>query len=808
MDLSRYLDVPDALLQQQFPGVDIAQLKEQIRLSQQSQTSSKPVTQTIKTDPVTGEQEVTIKGSAQDLSAANAMTPTVTAPVIPQAYNEFTARMESGANPNIGYHDPSRSTAYGTYGITAPQYEEIQKQNPAFANRPITSLTPEEQGQANMASRDVYARQLIAKGLDPSEENIRMAHLLGAGGTRQYLNTGTFNQAAIDANRGEENLRRMVEQRRAGPVAPVAPGQPQARPQTMIAGQPSSDVGLTPTEQAMNQLIRTPGFNPADPTPSWMDATIANQNDPKRMYAMVGDPNLPPAVQDAAKQRALSFDEQEKQKIETQKMLQGFAQGDPRATSDVMRAIRQKSEEGSYIKAVLYSQLGLGELARQEQAKLGSGTFSKAILDGKPFMVETKNGAVLRAWDSAGSSVGDDTLAKINAASTPQGTAQFSQTGEIHVVPGTGAQVVKVFSNITGTTEWQDIKTGQVYRGQANPVPQSVYTTMAKEDYRLITDLKKKHGGNVLDALRDFQSEKGPLSPEQRNAFMDMYGMGAAQPGQPGPGVTQPPVQIPPGGAAPSVMPGAPSAPAMPGQPRPVAPTAPAAPAPAGTASVQPVRPVAPGAPVPGAPAGGVDLAQPIGEIKRQGAIEETAGKKEAEITAEDRAKIRTNFGGIKENVDQIEVLGNELINHPGFSVSVGASAQPGFQFIPGTDKASFYSLFDQVKGKAFQQAVETLRGTGAISDYEAKAATAAITRMSLAQNEKEFIKAKHEFVSMMKRYADRAAVKIGEAPIYNEKTMSEQAKENKAAKEWLKKNANDPQAGAVRAKLRERGEL
>jgi hypothetical protein len=215
-----------------------------------------------------------------------------------------------------------------------------------------------------------------------------------------------------------------------------------------------------------------------------------------------------------------------------------------------------------------------------------------------------------------------------------------------------------------------------------------------------------------------------------------------------------------------------------------------------------------PGQPMPGRPQPGVDLTQPIGEIKRQGAIDEAAGKKEAEIVSEDRAKIRTNFGQIKENVDQIENLGKELVNHPGFSVSVGASAQPGFQFVPGSDKASFYALFEQVQGKAFQQAVETLRGTGAISDYEAKSATAAITRMSLSQNEQEFIKAKHEFVSQMKRYADRSATKIGEAPIYGEKTMSEQAKENKAAKDWLKKNANDPQAGAVRAKLRERGEL
>jgi len=418
MDLTKYLDVPDALLEQQFPGVDIAALKEKIRSSIQAESSSKPVTQTIKTDPVTGQQEVTIKGTPQDLSAANPLTPTVSGPAIPQAYNQFTAQMESGSRPDIGYHDPSRSTAYGKYGITQPQYQEIQRQNPAFANRPITSLSQQEQDAANMSSRDVYARQLAAKGLDPTEENIRMAHLLGAGGTSQYLRQGTFNQAAIDANRGEENLRRMVEQRRAGPVAPVAPGQPQGSPQTMIAGMPSSDVGLTPTEQAMAQMSRTPGFNPAEPAPAWMDMTIANQSDPKKLYAMVGDPNLPPEVQDAAKQRALNFDKQQQQQMDTTKMLQGFAQGNPKDTSDILKAIRQKGESGSYVKAVLFSQLGLNDLAKGEMAKLSSGSFNKAIVDGKAYMTETKNGAVVRAWDPSGAAVDENTLVKLNTEPT------------------------------------------------------------------------------------------------------------------------------------------------------------------------------------------------------------------------------------------------------------------------------------------------------------------------------------------------------------------------------------------------------
>lgn len=593
MDLSRYLDVPDALLQQQFPGVDIAQLKEQIRNMGKSEPSSKPVTQTIKIDPVTGQQEVTIKGSAQDLSAANPLTPTVATPVIPQAYNQFTAQMESGNRPDIGYHDPSRSTAYGKYGITAPQYQEIQKQNPAFANRPITSLSQQEQDAANMASRDVYARQLQAKGIDPTEENIRMAHLLGAGGTRQYLNTGTFNQAAIDANRGEENLRRMVEQRRAGPVAPGAP-RPQQQPQTMIAGTPSSDVGLTPTEQAIANQARTPGFNPAEPAPTWMDMTIANQNDPKKLYAMVADPNLPPELQDAAKQRALSFDQQQQQMIATNKTLQGFAQGDPKATSDVMRAIRQKSEEGSYVKAVLYSQLGLGDLARSEQAKLSSGTFSKALLDGKPYMVETKNGAVLRAWDPSGAAVSDDTLAKINASSTAQGTAQYSFTGGSLVIPqgerNAGQEYVQRKNNITGAIEnviTTGPNAGQLYTGRPG-IERSVGTAALKMDYGVISKYRERFGTDILAALDQMRKDRGGLTAQEEQDFLNQYrfGQGPAgvgpvpQPGQPAPAVSAPP-------------PGMPSAPSVAPRPGPVAPQAPAPQAQA--AAQAPVQPVVPG---------------------------------------------------------------------------------------------------------------------------------------------------------------------------------------------------------------------
>jgi hypothetical protein len=383
------------------------------RYNQGSQ-ESKPVTQTIKTDPETGEQTVTISGSAKDLGPGNPMTPTVVPgiqnrPVAPRpidAYNRFTQQMESGANPNIGYHNPAKSSAYGAYGITAPQYQEIQRANPAFAGRDITSLSPEEQGAANMTSRDVYARQLAAKGVEPTEENIRMAHLLGAGGANQYLKSGTFNPAAVAANGGEDQLRRMVEQRRAGPVAPGA------QPMPMIAGTASSDVGLTPTEQAIAQMNRTP----QPETPQWQQAILAAGNDPRKL-AMVMAGDFPDEAKTLAQNLIVQSSLDQKQKLDATKTLENFATGNI-SGRDIDKLIQSKGEQGSYVKAVLFAHLGLNDLAKAEQAKLGNPVIGKAMIGNKSYLTESKGGVVINAYDDKGTAVTPETLATLNAEPT------------------------------------------------------------------------------------------------------------------------------------------------------------------------------------------------------------------------------------------------------------------------------------------------------------------------------------------------------------------------------------------------------
>jgi hypothetical protein len=99
---------------------------------------------------------------------------------------------------------------------------------------------------------------------------------------------------------------------------------------------------------------------------------------------------------------------------------------------------------------------------------------------------------------------------------------------------------------------------------------------------------------------------------------------------------------------------------------------------------------------------------------------------------------------------------------HPGFENAVGFGLP--LQMVPGTEAANFKTLFDQVKGSAFLQAFETLKGGGAISEKEGEKATSALNRMNLAQTEPEFVKAALEFKSVVQNGIANAKAKTSKS--------------------------------------------
>lgn len=99
---------------------------------------------------------------------------------------------------------------------------------------------------------------------------------------------------------------------------------------------------------------------------------------------------------------------------------------------------------------------------------------------------------------------------------------------------------------------------------------------------------------------------------------------------------------------------------------------------------------------------------------------------------------------------------------HPGFENAVGATWLPGARFVPGTDAAGFMTRFDQIKGASFLEAFESLKGGGAITEKEGAKATDAINRMSIASDEKEFVRAALDLQEVIRKGVENAQRKVG----------------------------------------------
>ena len=261
---------------------------------------------------------------------------------------------------------------------------------------------------------------------------------------------------------------------------------PVAGPGVQVAGAPGTQM---PTTQAA----------PA-PVPQWSQDLTNAQGDITKLHAIAGNPNYP---EEARRLAGELTNKVYKGKVEEDKanntIQNAFSGQDPKALNQVMSDLRKSSNEGSYLKAILYGRLGLTELAREEQQKLGAGVkIGQSMIDGKQYTVEYGgNGDVKRAWDANGVRVGDEGLAKISAGGMKPGTHAFGFTGERAVVPsgqkGAGEEVVPYTNSIT-----RDV--GYVYA--TGPFKGETYTGSTPQAKRVDT-----HSQIALnDALIKFQT--------------------------------------------------------------------------------------------------------------------------------------------------------------------------------------------------------------------------------------------------------------------------------------------------------------
>lgn len=100
----------------------------------------------------------------------------------------------------------------------------------------------------------------------------------------------------------------------------------------------------------------------------------------------------------------------------------------------------------------------------------------------------------------------------------------------------------------------------------------------------------------------------------------------------------------------------------------------------------------------------------------------------------------------------------DRMIRHPGRETATGLSGvlDPR-NYIPGTNAKDFRVGLDQLKGQAFLQAFESLKGGGQITEVEGAKATAAMARLDTAQSDREFKAALIELRTILSNGKQRA---------------------------------------------------
>jgi len=118
-----------------------------------------------------------------------------------------------------------------------------------------------------------------------------------------------------------------------------------------------------------------------------------------------------------------------------------------------------------------------------------------------------------------------------------------------------------------------------------------------------------------------------------------------------------------------------------------------------------------------------------------------------------------TNANNALETIDS-------ALNHPGLNAAVGSIDSKFVSLSP--DAVAFEAYHDQIKGKAFLAAFESLKGGGQITEVEGLKAEQATARLNLAQDEEDYKKALMDLKSVINDVLKRNQNVLGSIPASN----------------------------------------
>ena len=697
----------------------------------------------------------------------------------PQAPQGTFGRMiqaESGGQ-QTGPNGQILTSPKGAVGIA-----QIMPSTAAQPGYGIAPATPQELAtpQGNMLFGQRYFEGMYNKfGQDP--EKAAAAYNAGP---------GTIEKAMLQADQRGGTWKDYVPDETKKYLTKVFPAgeETQKKYGAMIAGVPSSDVGMTPEEQAIHHIVLNSGDVNALGTGTY-----------------AGDHLIDPATKKAyADQHATVLQQNQLEQKAEKKAQDLIANGGV----GLQRALKDDSEEGSYLKAYLFQRLGLHDLAKNEQQKLGAGDqWAQTMVNGAPAWVKYNGqGAPVKGYTAEGELSSKELINTLNMKGVTQHTGKMQDvtTGKIYYEQTTpmGPRLVD--------------NQGQVYGGDsANLRAYGIGSDVATKNILQLQTLRNRllNEPQIDQAkfLAKFNAENGTnyTLPDVVNSQAPMTAAPNQAPvtgGQPAPAAPQPGAveQVQQGGNANIGAQGGPAVPQTQPQPAPVSgPAVPgqqSAPAQVTTGQQQPGRGPSPTPGMPGTKPPPVPYAgePPAAFAARKKLYDEEMGKVAAEV-----GELKTKFPDYQALVDKNLATIDSVVNHPGFETNVGVKGITGLLQLPGTAARGWQAKYKQLTGETFLSAFNTLRGGGSISNAEGDAATAAQAALKDPGISEEEFKANAKLLQdTLKKGINRARLKIGEQPDPKYMIGDQKPEEKKKAYEWARSNPQDPRSRDILDKL------
>ena len=150
--------------------------------------------------------------------------------------------------------------------------------------------------------------------------------------------------------------------------------------------------------------------------------------------------------------------------------------------------------------------------------------------------------------------------------------------------------------------------------------------------------------------------------------------------------------------------------------------------------------------------------------------VRETSALTNAAEMAKTSTAARTSLPDVEDQARIAFSRAASLVKHPGFEAAVGMpnpfKGGLGVGNIPGMPAYDFASELEKSQAGAFMNAFQALKGAGAITEAEGKAATAALANVKSSTSEQQFKKNLQEYVDIVKMGVDRARRKADLQPV------------------------------------------